>query len=171
MVKDFPADCPMDGHMDGHTDTWKISIYYNRKKAIRKYLQNYWYQNQKHNIQKHFVWYTFDRLFQAKKQDYPSDCPADVFLLRKFEQKCFGNFLKNTLSPGTSYLPFSGFFLRRDIRYWKKFFEQNPKLWLKRQFYFCRNFMLTPAPFVSNKKKPPRSTIATERSSLTYLRL
>ena len=44
MVKDFPADCPMDGHMDCHKDTWKISIYYNRKKDLPKYLRNYWYK-------------------------------------------------------------------------------------------------------------------------------
>lgn len=72
-------------------------------------------------MQKRFVRHTSKGLSRRKKQDCPCDCPldcpTDVFYMEKFEQKCSGIFLKNTLPPGTSYLPFSGFFLRRGIRY------------------------------------------------------
>ena len=72
-------------------------------------------------MQKCLVRYISGGLSRAKWQDCPCDCPLDcpmdVFYMEKFEQKCSGNFLKNTLPPGTSYLPFSGFFLRRGIRY------------------------------------------------------
>ncbi|WP_368378777.1 hypothetical protein, partial [[Clostridium] symbiosum] len=47
----------------------------------------------------------------------PRDSPVDAFFLEFFEQNRSDFFSEKPLSPGTSYLPFSGIAFRRGIRY------------------------------------------------------
>ena len=102
-------------------------------------------------------------------RDCPRDSPTDTYFMEFFEQNRSDFFSEKPLSPGTSYLPFSGIVFRKGIKYWENYFEQNPDFCLKQQSYFCRKLLLTPAPFVSNKKRAsPVQICIGEAPSLNY---
>nr|DAH88751.1 MAG TPA: hypothetical protein [Caudoviricetes sp.] len=67
----------------------------------------------KNRVKSEVVHGRFPYLFR----DCPRDSPVDAFFLEFFEQNRSDFFSEKPLSPGTSYLPFSGIAFRRGIRY------------------------------------------------------